>query len=65
LLAQIENVKQNVRNTLLLLKPEDLHQIYPEEVLGYEMTTGFFLIHLLTHFSYHLEQINYIRRILE
>jgi uncharacterized damage-inducible protein DinB len=33
--------------------------------LGYEMTTGFFLVHLLAHLSYHLGQINYLRRMLE
>ena len=65
LLEQISTVKEIVHSTLQTLKPEDLHQTYPENVLGYEMTTGFFLIHLLAHFSYHLGQINYIRRILE
>ena len=65
LLEQIAAVKEIVRTTLQTLKPEDLDQTYPENVLGYEMKTGFFLIHLLAHFSYHLGQINYIRRILE
>ncbi|QHT68467.1 DinB family protein [Rhodocytophaga rosea] len=65
LLEQISTVKAIVHSTLQTIKPEDLHQTYPENVLGYEMTTGFFLIHLLAHLSYHLGQINYIRRILE
>lgn len=65
LLEQISTVKEIVRTTLQTLQPEDLIQIYPENVLGYEMTTGFFLTHLLAHLSYHLGQINYIRRVLE
>ena len=37
---------------------------YPLVVFGYEMTTEFFLIHLTTHLSYHIGQINYLRRII-
>jgi hypothetical protein len=37
---------------------------YPEQTLGYPMTYTFFLIHLAAHFSYHLGQINYHRRLL-
>ncbi len=65
LLEQIENTKESVITTLKSLKAEDLSQLYPEEVLGYKMTTGLFLIHLLAHLSYHLGQINYLRRMLE
>ena len=65
LLNQIAAVEIVVRTTLQALKPDDLNQTYPEEVLGYKMTTGYFLMHLLAHLSYHLGQINYLRRILE
>ncbi|MDO1449205.1 DinB family protein [Rhodocytophaga aerolata] len=65
LLRQIEHTKAVVITSLKALQTEDLAQGYPEEVLGYKMTTGFFLMHLLAHLSYHLGQVNYLRRILE
>ncbi len=65
LLRQIAHTKAVVLTSLQALPARDLDLPYPEEVLGYEMTTGFFLVHLLAHLSYHLGQINYLRRILE
>lgn len=65
LLRQIEHTREVVLASLQALRPEDLAQDYPEEVLGYKMNTRFFLIHLLAHLSYHLGQVNYLRRILE
>jgi hypothetical protein len=46
------------------LTDASLHAQYPEEVLGYPMTTVFFLNHLFGHFGYHLGQINYHRRLI-
>jgi uncharacterized damage-inducible protein DinB len=40
-----------------------LEAIYPLEVMGYPMTTQYFLIHLYGHLSYHLGQVNYHRRL--
>jgi uncharacterized damage-inducible protein DinB len=65
LLRQIAHTREVVLTSLQALQAKDLDSIYPEEVLGYKMTTGFFLVHLLAHLSYHLGQINYLRRILE
>lgn len=42
-----------------------LEEIHIEDALGYKMTNRFFLIHLAAHLSYHLGQINYLRRALE
>jgi hypothetical protein len=42
---------------------EDLEKPYPLEVLGYPMTTGYFLIHLYGHLNWHLGQVNYHRRL--
>lgn len=64
----IENIKETiiaVTETLEKLNLEDYDKIYPQNVLGYEMTTGFFLIHLFGHLGYHLGQINYHRRLLD
>ena len=65
LLAKIGATKEVVLASLHGLTPEDLQRPYPEEVLGYPMTTGYFLVHLLAHLSYHLGQVNYLRRVLE
>ena len=39
-------------------------QLYPENVLGQPLTNRQFVIHLFGHLSYHLGQIDYLRRIL-
>lgn len=63
LLKEVQKTKQVVSATLKKMNDDALRQIYPEEVLGYPMTTVFFLTHLFGHFGYHLGQINYHRRI--
>jgi uncharacterized damage-inducible protein DinB len=65
LLKQVELTREMVAQTLQQLHPADLEKNYPEQVLGKPMTTGFFLVHLTAHLSYHLGQINYLRRVLE
>jgi uncharacterized damage-inducible protein DinB len=65
LLKLIELTREMVAQTLQQLQPADLEKDYPEQVLGKPMTTGFFLVHLTAHLSYHLGQINYLRRVLE
>ena len=44
---------------------EQLTQEYPMQVLVGKVTTGYFLIHLAMHLSYHLGQVNYHRRLLD
>jgi uncharacterized damage-inducible protein DinB len=56
---------QTVHDTLETLKPSVLEAEYVEKVYDYPMTTAYFLIHLIAHFSYHLGQINYHRRLLQ
>jgi len=65
LIIKVQDTRNMVQQVLSQLKPNDLYQNYIEQVFGYEMTTGYFLIHLYGHLSYHLGQINYLRRILE
>jgi hypothetical protein len=65
LLAMVRTTHGHVISTLQQLKSDDLEARYPEDVLGFEMTKGYFLLHLLTHLAYHTGQINYIRRVLE
>lgn len=64
LLNEVQKTKLVVSATLKKLNDESIRQMYPEEVLGYPMTTVFFLTHLLAHLGYHLGQINYHRRLI-
>jgi hypothetical protein len=64
LLNEVQKTKVVVSATLKKLDDESIRQMYPEEVLGYPMTTVFFLTHLLAHLGYHLGQINYHRRLI-
>jgi len=63
LIEEIDNTKLIVLKTLNQLDINKLAAIYPINVFKREMTVEFFLIHLTTHLSYHLGQINYHRRI--
>jgi uncharacterized damage-inducible protein DinB len=63
LLREIQTTKEVVKTTLLRLNEQELQKEYPLQPLGYPMTTSYFLIHLFGHFTYHLGQINYHRRL--
>lgn len=65
LVSRIRAARQTVRVTLDNLTPEDIAKTYPLQPFGFEMSTEYFLIHLYSHFSYHLGQINYHRRLLD
>lgn len=64
LLADVDATAIVVKATLEKLTDEDFAKTYPIEVFGHPMTTEFFLVHLTTHLTYHLGQINYHRRLL-
>ena len=64
LLARVKNTQEVVEKTLNSMKNEQLSDKYPENVMGYDMTVLYFLVHLNGHLNYHLGQINYHRRIL-
>ena len=64
IVAELEETKHWISETLITFSAIDFEGIYPENVLGYEMTNQYFLIHLLAHLSYHLGQINYHRRLI-
>ncbi|QKJ63626.1 DUF1572 family protein [Flavobacterium sp. M31R6] len=65
LIAQIEATTQIVNDALILLTEEDLKKEYPILVFEAKTSTEFLLIHLTTHLTYHLGQINYHRRLLD
>ena len=64
LLQSIDEVKTTIYNTLEGISEEQLHENFPVNVFGYDMTTLFFLMHLHSHLTYHLGQINYHRRLI-
>lgn len=65
LLKMILETKNVVASTIKTFEKEKLQATYPINVFGDAMTYEFFIIHLTTHLSYHLGQINYLRRIID
>lgn len=64
LINDIDKTTEVVVHTLEKLSSEDFEKDYPLEKHGKIVKTNFMLLHLLTHFNYHLGQINYHRRLI-
>ena len=64
LLTELELATKEVLDTMETMSEENLAQIFPINVLGYEMDTIHFVTHLYGHLNYHLGQINYHRRLM-
>src|SRR2546422_1300534 len=64
LLRQIDTALAAVAQTMALLREQDLAKPYPQPVGGVTLSTGDFLLHLAAHFTYHLGQVDYHRRLL-
>ncbi len=62
--ARLSKVLELVPRIVGGLSEEQLDAEYPERVHKSPITTRQFLFHLYGHFSYHLGQIDYLRRIL-
>ncbi|MCB2376877.1 DUF1572 domain-containing protein [Hymenobacter sp. BT635] len=65
LLEKVTDTARRVDQALQGLPATALTQEYPQLVFEAPMTTGYFLMHLATHLTYHLGQINYHRRLLD
>ncbi len=65
LIHMITETTEIVEKTLASITNQQWEEEYPLIVFSEKMTTGFFLVHLLAHLSYHLGQINYHRRLLD
>jgi hypothetical protein len=61
LLREVEAARMAVMKALE--RPIDLEAEFPESILGMRVRTGDYLIHLATHFAYHLGQLDYHRRV--
>lgn len=64
LVADIENTIEVVKTSLAGINESKLGGTYPLEFWG-QKSTVFYLTGFYGHFSYHLGQVNYLRRILE
>jgi uncharacterized damage-inducible protein DinB len=63
ILGQIEEARVAVRAAAARLSDERQDEDYPEVVGGVRVATGEYLIHLVSHFAYHLGQLDYHRRV--
>lgn len=65
LLEKIELTKKMVASAFDALTDEDLKKIFPLAQFGENKSIHEVLLILLTHFNYHLGQINYHRRLIK
>ena len=63
LIREIEAARASVKAALSGPRLPDPAADYPEAVGGTTVATGDYLVHLTTHFAYHLGQIDYHRRV--
>ncbi len=65
LIQEIENTQSAVIRSLNALQPDALLKPFPAPLPMGQVTTAFFLMHLVAHLNYHLGQVNYHRRLIE
>ncbi|MBF2707876.1 DUF1572 family protein [Flavobacterium soyangense] len=65
LIEKIEQTLLTVENGLNKLTIEQLNDDFPVVIWGKPTQMGYTLVHLTTHLSYHLGQINYHRRLFD
>ncbi|HYF40661.1 MAG TPA: DinB family protein [Gemmatimonadales bacterium] len=63
LLREVEAARAAVKAALSKLAPSQLLADFPEPIAETRIRTGDYLIHLATHFAYHLGQVDYHRRV--
>ncbi len=64
LIEDLNKVKDVIKDTLPSLTDKDLEKDFPVPLNDKTLSTSFVLLHLLAHFSYHLGQVNYHRRLI-
>ena len=65
LIKKVENTIEIITQTLNNLNENILATEYPILVFDNKTSTEYLLVHLATHLTYHLGQINYHRRLIE
>lgn len=63
LVRRIDAVREMVPRVIGALAPTALDAPFPEPYDGRSMTAREFLVHLYAHLSYHLGQMDYVRRV--
>lgn len=63
LLGEIDAALGAVERGMARVRDVDLAQSYPDPPRGLAVTTGQYLVHLISHFTYHLGQVDYHRRL--
>lgn len=64
IIAQLNATKTVIKQALNSISDKTLEEEYPILVFDQKTSTEYFLVHLATHLSYHLGQINYHRRLI-
>jgi uncharacterized damage-inducible protein DinB len=64
LLMEINLTEEVIAHVFDALKKEDLKKPFPDKTFGENITYAEAILHCEVHFTYHLGQINYHRRIL-
>jgi hypothetical protein len=64
LISEIEAAREAMRAGLAALSEAQLAEEYPEVIAGAKLITGVYLVHLTTHLTYHLGQVDYHRRVI-
>jgi len=65
LINEIEKTMETVKSSLNKLSNDAFDKNFPVEKHGKVVKMDFMLLHLLTHFNYHLGQINYHCRLIQ
>jgi len=65
LISSINDTIEMVKNSLISISNEELKKDYPILKFSKTESTEYLLVHLMTHLTYHLGQINYHRRLIE
>ena len=63
LVALVLTAKTEVAHTLETIDESALEGTYPVALAGLSLPSGLFLLHLATHLTYHLGQLDYHRRV--
>ena len=64
LISDLKELQLTIKEILPKLSEEELQQDFPIKIREQVFTTQNMLVYLLSHFNYHLGQVNYLRRML-
>jgi hypothetical protein len=65
LINEVDETIEAVKTVISSLTEDDYNKEYPIQLFGHPMTTGYFIVRLISHLGYHLGQINYHRRFID